>query len=165
MSTLVVYTSKTGSTQKYAQAIAARLNGTALPAASASAEVLAKADTVVYGGWIFASKISGLAKIRPLVKGRLIVFAVGATPPASIDLATLRAGNALDNMPLFYFEGGFHFEKLGFFAKFMLKTVSKMAAKQEPKNDQGLKMSDLIGADFNHSDMAAIEPLIAAAQA
>ena len=165
MSTLIVYTSKTGFTKKYAEAIASCLNSTAIPAASVSADTLAKADTVVYGGWLFAGKVSGLAKIRPLVKGKLIVFVVGATPAAKIDMSALRTGNALAEEPLFYLEGGFHFEQLGFMTKLMLKTVSKMAAKQEKKTEDGMNIGELIGADFDHSDLTAIEPLIAAAQA
>ena len=82
-----------------------------------------------------------------------------------MDLAPLKESNALGDTPLFYFDGGFHFERLGFMMKFMLKTVSKMTAKQEAKADDGMKMSELIGADFDHTDMAAIEPLVAAAQA
>ena len=164
MSTLVVYTSKTGSTKKYAEAIAARLNATVLPAVSATVDALAKADTVIYGGWLFAGKIRGLAKVKPHVKRKLIVFAVGVTPTAEIDIPELRTSNALPEAPLFYLEGGFHFEQLGFLMKFMMKNVSRMAAKQEKPNEGGMNIGELIGADFDHSNMATIEPLISAAQ-
>ena len=100
MSTLVVYTSKTGSTKKYAEAIAARLNATVLPAVSATVDALAKADTVIYGGWLFAGKIRGLAKVKPHVKRKLIVFAVGVTPTAEIDIPELGFAVAIGEVRL-----------------------------------------------------------------
>ena len=65
MKTIVVYTSKTGSTKRYAEAIAARLQCEAKPAKTVNAEELQTYDRVVYGGWIFANKISGLSRVLP----------------------------------------------------------------------------------------------------
>ena len=112
----------------------------AVSAKAADAQALAAADTVVYGGWIFAGKVSGLAKIRPLVKGKLVVFAVGATPTTQIDVDAIAQSNDLGETPVFYLEGGFRFEKLGFMTRFMLKTVSGMAAKKENPTEQDRMM-------------------------
>ena len=165
MKAIVLYTSKTGFTKRYAQEIASRLQCEAQPAAAVSAETLKTYDTVIYGGWIFASKIKGLAKVRPLVRGRLIVFAVGATPTDQQSLTALRDGNQLGDTPLFYLEGGFHFEKLGFMTRFMLKTISKMAAKNDAKNPQDAMPQNMVGASFDHTDLNTVEPIVAAARA
>ena len=165
MNTLVVYTSKTGFTKQYAEEIAARLGCEALPAGNVPAARLAQADVVVYGGWIFAGKVSGLAKVRPQVKGKLVVFAVGATHAAQMDLAPVRAANALTDEPLFYLEGGFRFDRLGVFMRFMLKTVSKMAAKKENPTEQDRMMAGMNGANFDYYDADTVTPLVAAVQA
>lgn len=164
MKTIVIYTSKTGFTEQYAQHIAKRLGCEALPLPQATPERVADCDTVLYGGWIFANQIRGLRKLRPLCKGRLLVFAVGATPPAKMDLEALRAANGLPEGTLFYLEGGFRFERLGFFTRWMLKKFGSMAAKKETADGQGQMLADLSGASYDHTDMNAAEPLIAAVQ-
>ena len=165
MNTLVVYKSKTGFTQTYAEAIAARLNTTAKPVQSVTADELAKADQVVYGGWMLAGKISGLAGILPKVKGRLVVFAVGATPAAKADVAAIRKASGIGDASLTYLEGGFRFERLNGFMKLMMRTFAKMAAKGNDANPEGMNISELIGANFDHTDVTTIEPVVAAAQA
>ncbi|NLI22342.1 MAG: hypothetical protein GX418_12465 [Clostridiales bacterium] len=165
MNTLVVYTSKTGFTKQYAEEIAARLGCEAMPAGSVPVERLAKADVVVYGGWVFAGKVNGLAKARPLVRGKLIVFAVGATRAPEMDLDALRTANALEKEPLFYLEGGFRFDRLGMLMRFMIKTLGRMAAKKENPTEQDRMMAGMNGANFDYYDAQAVAPLVAAAQA
>ena len=164
MKAIVLYTSKTGSTKRYAEAIAARLNCEAKPAKTVSPDVLQAYDTVIYGGWIFASKISGLSRILPYAKGKLTVFAVGSTQPEKMNLDELREANALGQAPLTYLEGGFHYAQLGWFTRTMLKMVAGMSAKKENATEQEKGMAALIGADYDHTDLSAIEPMIAALQ-
>ena len=161
MKAIVLYTSKTGFTQQYAQTIASRLNCEAVPAKTANLQSLSGYDAVVYGGWIFANKISGLARILPAAGDKLTVFAVGATPASQIDLDAMRAANALGNKPLYYLEGGFRYSKLGWLTRFMLKTVARMTAKKESRTGQDQMIGNLVGGEFDHTDAAAVEPLIA----
>lgn len=164
MKTIVVYTSKTGSTKRYAEAIAARLQCEAKPAKTVNAEELQTYDRVVYGGWIFANKISGLSRVLPYAKDKLTVFAVGSTQPDKMNLDELRAANGIGQATLAYLEGGFHYAQLGWFTRTMLKMVAGMAAKKENATEQEKGMAALIGADYDHTDLAAIEPLVASLQ-
>ena len=164
MKTIVLYTSKTGSTKRYAEAIAARLNCEAKPAKEGKPEALAAYDAVVYGGWIFANKISGLSRILPAAKGKLTVFAVGATPADKMDLDELRKANALGDAPLTYLEGGFHYAQLGWFTRTMLRMAARMSAKKGNAAEQEHGMGELIGAEYDHTDLKAIEPIIASLQ-
>jgi len=164
MKTIVLYTSKTGSTKRYAEALAARLNCEAMPAKTVNPDTLKAYDAVVYGGWIFAGKISGLSRVLRAGNAKLTVFAVGSTPVAQMDMATLRAANALENTPLYYMEGGFHYPQLGWLTRTMLKMVAGMAAKKENATAEEREMGKLIGADYDHTDLTAIDPIVASLQ-
>ena len=57
-------------------------------------------------------------------------------------------------------EGGFQFDKLGFFQKKMLNIVKKSVAKKENKTEQDIYMEKVLGTSFDNSDKKFIEPLI-----
>ena len=164
MNTVVLYTSKTGFTQQYAQQIAQALHCEARPAKGMTAEQLAPFDRVVYGGWVFGGLISGLAKVRPLIRGELTVFAVGASAASDSVLQAIRERNALGDSPLYYLEGGMRMDKQGFFMRLMLGMVSKAAAKKENPTEQERMMGTQMGTSFDHTDPHAIEPLLASLQ-
>lgn len=164
MKTIILYTSKTGFTKKYAEALAVRLECEAKPAKDVKSETLGSYDAVVYGGWIFANKISGLSRILVAAKGKLTVFAVGATPADKMDMAELRKANALGDAPLTYLEGGFRYAQYGWFTRTLLKMVAGMAAKKQNASHEEHGMGDLIGADFDHTNMNDIEPIVASLQ-
>ena len=84
MGILVVYQSKTGFTQKYAEWICEALECTCIPANQLNERDIPKFDLVIFGGGIHAGMISGLKKFKRKFKmnhgKRLVVFATGATP-------------------------------------------------------------------------------------
>lgn len=59
MRTLVVYTSKYGSTKQYAEWIAEELGCKAIPASSVTATDIAESDIVICGGYLHMGKIIG----------------------------------------------------------------------------------------------------------
>ena len=162
MSKAVFYTSETGFTKQYAQWIAAALQCPCLSAKAVSAQSVASYDTVIYGGWIMGSGITGLDKMRPMVKGKLVVFGVGSSPKSEAVEKAIQQQNHLDGLPFFYMEGGFHFEQLGFMKKTMLKMVKKSVEKKENKTEQDLFMVKVLGTSFDHSDIHNIDPLVEA---
>ena len=82
---IVVYKSKTGFTEKYAQWIADDLHCDAVCLEKFSISEVARYDALIFGGGIHAGKINGIRFIRnnlPLFAGKkMIVFATGATAP------------------------------------------------------------------------------------
>ena len=78
---IVIYTSKRGSTKQYAEWIAEDLDGEALPLSDAYGIDLHGYDCIIYGGWIRGSGIVDFDKFAKMLDdelmGRLIVFGVG----------------------------------------------------------------------------------------
>lgn len=78
---IVIYTSKRGSTKQYAEWIAEDLGGEALPLSAAYGLDLHDYDCVIYGGWIRGSGIVDFDKFAKMlddeIMSKLIVFGVG----------------------------------------------------------------------------------------
>ena len=160
MKTIVVYQSNTGFTQQYAEWIANALGAECYALKEVSAPLPAADNTVIFGGWIMGNTLSGLEKFRKLCPQPAAVFAVGATPTAATPIDTIRTQNKLGELPLFYMEGGFRLEKLGFVQRKMLNMAKKGSAKQTEQNAQSRFMAEMLGTSFDHSDKAFIEPLV-----
>ena len=74
MKVLVIYSSKTGFTKRYAERIADDTNAMLLPvkeAKSKSDDFFNEYDAIIYGGWIMAGRVDGadwfLKKLRSLI--------------------------------------------------------------------------------------------------
>ena len=92
MKTIVVYSSQTGFTEKYAKWIAEALNCEAIPVKQAKKLDISQFDTVIYGGWCMAGSVNGLKwilnKIPNLVADnkKFVVYAVGGSPMENPEL-------------------------------------------------------------------------------
>lgn len=105
----VVYNSETGFTRRYAKWISDKLGCACLPSKGATAEQLKRYALVIYGGWVQGGVITGWNDIRPRLRGKAIVFAVGAMPASAETTAYLSGRNELGSVPLYYYEGGMNF--------------------------------------------------------
>ena len=78
---IVIYTSKRGSTRQYAEWIAEDLSCKALPLSDAKGIDLHEYDCIIYGGWIRGSGIVDFDKFAKMLDDelmqRLIVYGVG----------------------------------------------------------------------------------------
>ncbi len=160
MKKIVVYTSSTGFTKRYAQWIANELKCEAKTLKEISNKEVQEADTIVYGGWIMGNMIMGLEKLQKMYSGKLIVFAVGASQVSEQITETIKKENHIEKIPFFYMEGGFQFEKLGFMKRMMLNMVKKSVAKKENKTEQDIYMEKVLGTSFDNSNPKYIQPLI-----
>lgn len=122
MKVIVTYNSKTGFTQKYAEWIAADLNCKALSAAEL--KNVSEYDLVIHGGWIMGGMISGFENLKKLSPSKLIAFGVGFTKKDNY-VDTVKETNHTGDIPTFYFPGGMNPQKMGFFAKLIVKMVTK----------------------------------------
>ena len=87
MKTLIIYTSQTGFTKKYAQWLADKVSGDLmdLKEAKKKRDVFFESyDAICYGGWAMAEKIAKVKWFLEKAEGwkdkRLAVFCVGGTP-------------------------------------------------------------------------------------
>lgn len=168
MKSIVIYSSKTGFTERYARWIAEDLQCTCKPIKDVRNSELSDYDCVIYGGWLMAGNIKDILKLRQL-KGlgekKIIIFAVGLTPMGEEDIVekmkdTNLNQDEIEKIPFFYFEGGLNYEKMGFINKRLMKTLRKnLGKKKELSEGESLMMNRLEGS-CDGTDRAYIAPLV-----
>jgi menaquinone-dependent protoporphyrinogen IX oxidase len=145
---IVVYRSISGFTKKYAEWIAQELKADLLDAREVSAEKLCMYDVVVFGGSLRAVGINGVKLLKKnmskLADKKIIVFAVGASPPKEGIVDEIRRNNfsaeEQKNLRLFYLRGGFKFSKLDFPNKviMVLFRVKLSMTKNKTPDEKGM---------------------------
>ena len=133
MNTVVVYSSQTGFTKKYAEWIAEELGCEAVSLNDEPRFDAEGFDVVVLGGWFHAGGLMGkkwLVRQRAAHPNtRFVVFAVGATPTEWTDMVDEALTRELpspdfDDVERFYLRGGFAYERLSTPNKLAMKPVS-----------------------------------------
>lgn len=174
MSTVVVYSSQTGFTKRYAEWIAEELGCDAVSLDDDARFDAGGIDTVVFGGWIHAAFLAGgkwLKRQRSEhPQTRFVVFAVGATPAAWTDMVDEAMANMLpaaefEGVPRFYLRGGFSYERLSLPNKLAMKMFFKMQEKAAESDPRAAEMLEgMRGDGFDGTDRAAIAPVVACAR-
>ena len=149
MKSVVVYSSITGFTRKYAEWIADDLSCDISSVEDTTIEKLLEYDTIVYGGSLHAAGMAGIKIIKKnlpgLINKNLVIFASGASPYREELLDLIREKNFTaeeeKQVKLFYLRGGFNYSKLNFINK-VLMTLFKLIILMKPKNK---RTSDEIG--------------------
>ena len=126
--TVVVYRSISGFTKKYAEWIAEEIKADLFEAKEIRAEKLCAYDLIIFGGSLHAVGINGVKLLKKnlaqLVDKKIVVFAVGASPPKECIVDEILKNNFSDeeqkNIKLFYLRGGFKFSKLDFTNKIIM---------------------------------------------
>jgi menaquinone-dependent protoporphyrinogen IX oxidase len=134
MRRIVVYKSKTGFTEKYAQWIAEMLKADLYPTSAVTIDKLDDYDVIVYGGGIYASGINGVGLITKnalrLHDKKLVVFATGVSPGRKDVIEDVRdknlPGELQKQIKFFYLRGGFNYELLRRGDKFLMTLLKWM---------------------------------------
>lgn len=168
---VVVYSSKTGLTEKYARWIAEDLHAPFFQLDQIDQETLDSTALVVYGGGLYAGVIHGLHNLKKRLSKeipvrRLIVFATGASPASSEYAQSIRNNNfsvpEQKQVPFFYFQGGIIYERMKAGDRFLMRLFNGMLwIKKLVKGGQG-PAPKAVSADL--CDRAAIAPLLAQAR-
>jgi flavodoxin len=148
MSSIVVYSSKTGFVEKYARWIAEELGSDAVQADDISFDDLLKFDKIVFGGGLYAGGINGIKIIRKNLDKfggkKIAVFASGASPARQETIEEIRERNFSKEeqkmIGFFYLRGGFDYDKLGIKDKMLMKLLKKKleAKKTLTEDEQGM---------------------------
>lgn len=166
MKALIVYKTTSGFTETYAGWIAEELNANCIPLKD-----LRKTegyDLLIYGGCLHAVGINGYTAFKshlsPKDYGRLIILAVGASPPKpeiedEIRRANLAAPEEKD-LPLFYFQGGFDFNKLNFITKIIMTAFRWKLAARKDKTDEVKGMLSAYRKPLDATDRKNIEGML-----
>ena len=154
---IVLYRSKTGFSQRYAEWIAEDLSCECRPIKGVKLDDLKDHKLVIYGAGVYAGMIAGVGKIKNWMekspKKTWVVFATGATPHDEAYQELLLKTNFRkgESRPahFFYFLAGINYERMGFFNRVLMKLFSSVSAKKNGETQTvGQTSIDLANRDY-----------------
>ena len=173
MKAIVIYKSRYGSTEQYAQWIAASLHCPLLEERAVRKDQLEQYDVIIFGGGLYAGSINGIRTLTRNyhdlhVKGKTwILFTVGLADPHdtaafSPTLEKVLTPEIREDIHIFHFRGGMDYARLSLPHRAMMKMMIKFLC-QKPVSERNDQENDLINSyggsvDFVSKD--SIEPLI-----
>ena len=150
----IVYKSNTGYTKQYAEMLSKSLKVPIYNLEEAKLK-LKKHDEIVFLGWVCATKIQGLSKIKNYdVK---CIGAVGVYPTEKNHIESLRKTNKV-NAELFYLRGGLNYNKITGLKKKVLQFVGNMMEKENKVENQEIIKIFKEGA--NYVSYENLEPML-----
>lgn len=166
MKTLVIYSSKTGFTQRYAQWLAEDLNCDCVPYRDREKVDLDQYQTVAFGSGCYIGKIDKLGWLKkqlPRLRGkRVAVFFTGAMPPDAPDVHRLERENftpqELERLRPFYLQGGLNYEAMGIVDRILMAGFRKML-KSHADSPKEKVMLQNIQQSFDKTDREKLKPL------
>ena len=158
---LVVYTSNTGFTRRYAECLAQKLNVPCMDLASAHSR---RGEEAVDCGWLCASKIKGLSKAKRRFR-LTAVCAVGVAPAEERLAETLARGNRLAGTPVFYLRGGMKPKELAGPYKWMIACLKAVLKKPAASDENAAGMLKAVTEDSDFFDASFLDEVCGALQA
>ncbi len=171
MKTLIIYTSQTGFTKRYAQWLADRVNGDLLEfkdAQKKSDDFFAGYDAICYGGWAMAGNIVKgkwfLGKAVNWKDKRLAMFCVGGSPNDSPDIDVFLQNTLTEEqkkyIKLFYCQGGFNYEKMKAPSRIAMKMFVSALRKKKDTTEEEKMAIEKMSSSYDVSDIKYIEPIV-----
>lgn len=171
MRTLVIYSSQTGFTERYAEWIAARLNADVLTVKEAKKkkqEFFDQYDAYIYGGWIMAGTVVDskwfLQKASDWKNKKLAIYCVGGSPAGNPDLedclSRLLTEEQSNYIMVFYCQGGIDYSKMKASSRFVMKTLASSLSKKKDATQKDRDMAEMISHSYDSSDEKFIEPIV-----
>lgn len=174
---LVLYTTRHGATQRYAERIAQPLDALIKEAAYAKISKAKTYDAIVLGCCVYAGKIKGLdffsLYAEELKDKRLVLFTCGLYDPAdeavreSLDAQIKKAlGDAAEYVQVFHLRGAIRWQSLGLVERVMMKAMLADIRKK-PEEERALieqQLLDAEGGAIDFSDEADIGAIVHAAR-
>lgn len=154
----IVYTSKTGHTEKYAKLLAEK---TGLPVyeLKAAKTSLSPSDDVVYLGWLFAGGVKGLKKAKAAFNVKACC-AVGMAPAEAQNMESLKSQNDWSGEGFFALQGGYAPDKLRGLNKIILNAVNSSNIKKlEAFPDKTPEQEEMLNGFKNGYDAVSAEAL------
>ncbi|MCR5348805.1 MAG: flavodoxin domain-containing protein [Bacilli bacterium] len=143
MRTLILYYSKTGNTQKYAEDIAEALKCDVLPFKKFKKKMIDDYDTIIFGSRVMGTRIQKLdpflAMYDLMKEKNIIIFAVGMSVVTKTTREDLIKGNLLDmyHVRFYQLRGSFDYSKLGFVERILMDNSFRLIQKDpDSKPDQ-----------------------------
>lgn len=164
---VVIYKSKTGFTEKYANWVAEELNCDVYPLENVNLINLSEYELIIFGSGVRAGKMSGIKFIDKsrfdFPNKKLVIFATGATPQHEFEaIEKVRTMNVHENsgIPFFYFQSGFNYERMKGLDKLMLSMARVLLSRMKDKDGTQNEMVAAMKNSYDHSSRESIEPLV-----
>lgn len=157
---LIIYLSKTGFSQRYAQWLAEELNCEAVPFQAGKRRDLSGFDTIILIGGLYAGQMSGLKwfKTLPAAGKKLAAVAVGCSPadfPGHSESMRQLFGDA-PQIKGFYCQGGLDYGRMGAVDRAMMAAL-RLALRHKPEQKD---MLEGISQSFDASDRRYLSPIV-----
>lgn len=169
MKTLVLYESKNGSTAKYAEDIAKRVNAEVAPLKKFKLKKMKDYDTIVFGGWIKGGNVQGINKFLQywddISDKNVLVFACGMSMTTKEARQNLIDQNLLDmyHLRFYQFRGSFEFQKLGMLEKLLIKNSISQLSKDSP--DENTRMiASILETPIEYYDTEKVNKVVSVIQ-
>ena len=170
MNAIVIYKSKYGSTEAYAEWIAEELGCMAVNAKDTKIDDILGYDTIIYGGGLYAEVIAGVGlitkNIDKLSGKKLVVYSTGITPPDCreyYDDLVLKKNfkpEMLDKIKIYNFMGKMVLDELTVVHRTAIKTLKKIMSGKENPTKMEKMLIDLCDKDGDFSDRESIKDLV-----
>ena len=171
MKTLIIYTSQTGFTKKYADWLAQKTGGDLLDLKDAQKKndaFFEDYEAIVYGGWVMAAsvvKVKWFLNRAASWKGKkLAIYCVGGSPNDNPDVEVMLKNVLTDEqreyIRAFYCQGGFNYERMNAPSRLAMKLfVSALKKKKDPTEEEKI-MTEMVAKSYDISDEKYLEPVI-----
>ena len=171
MKTMIVYSSQTGFTKRYAEWLAEETGADAITLAEAkkqSDRYFADYDAIIYGGWAMGGKIVNsewFTQRIPAWRGKkLALFCVGASPNElpEVEAALLNALTDEERKyaKAFYCQGGIAYDRMKLPSKLAMKAFAAMVRNKKDATAQEKDMGEMISQSYDISDKKFIMPIV-----
>ncbi len=171
MKSIIVYSSQTGFTRKYAEWLAQELGAVSIPLGEAQKkgdEYFEDADAIVYGGWVMGGKIVNgewFAQKAPAWKGKkLAMLCVGASPEDSATVDTVLQDALQDGLReearAFYCPGGIAYERMKLPSRLLMKAFAAMMRNKKDASAEEKSMGEMLAHSYDISDKKYILPIL-----
>ena len=172
---LVLYTTRHGATQRYAERIAEPLDALVKDAAYMSGEKAKSYDAIVVGCCVYEGRVRGLEFLQrnaqELADKRLVVYTCGVNDPqdeqvrAALDAQVSEAlGNAAAQAAVLHLRGAIRWRSLGVLEQVKMRTwMKELRAKSVRTPTEELLLS-AEGGGIDFSDEADLAPIVHAAR-
>ena len=171
MKGIILYTSKYGSTKRYAEWLAEKTGFDCVETKKAKIEDVKQYDTILLGGGIYASGIAGLSflkkNIAQLREKKVIVFCDGASPYEERAFQQIVAHNLKDSLaglPCFYCRGAWDPDAMSLADRTLCRMLQKAVAKKKPEDCEIWEKALLEAGDQKHdwTDRSYLAPILEA---
>ena len=171
MKTLIIYTSQTGFTKRYAEWLADKISGELIELNDAQKKAdsfFEDYDAICYGGWLRAARIVKvnwfLGKAVNWKDKRLAVFCTGGSPNDNPDvdimLRKMLTDEQRDYIKVFYCQAGINYENMKAPARLAMKMFVSALKNKKDATEKEKIMAEMIASTYDISDIKYIEPIV-----